>query len=308
MNTLHLWFGIVAVLLIIICLLAAKLVNEKKQLKYIVSVLEDIEQGNMNRRVLAPDKNMTTEICHKINTIVENCKEQLMQNARVEQANRQIMTSLSHDIKTPLTSLIGYLEAIYGERVTGKEKDSYIEIAWRKAYDLKEYVDTLFEWFKLNSNERQYNFEDVDINELTRNIVIDWIPQLEQRNITYEIVIDDKELHLQLDISAYTRIVNNLIQNVILHSGGSFINICVIANDDGAVFSVTDNGKGIPQEGIPYIFDRLYKQDEARRAKGSGLGLSIVQELVKAHNGKISVDSLLHKSTTFTVYLPRSSK
>lgn len=304
MNTLHLLLGVVAVLTLIVCLLVAKIINEKKQLKYIVSVLDDIEQGNMNRRVLAPDKDMTTEICYKINTIVVNCKEQLIQNARIEQANRQIMTSLSHDVKTPLTSLIGYLDAIHSELVYGEEKDSYLEIVWRKAYDLKEYVDTLFEWFKLNSNEREFSFEDVDINELTRNIVIDWIPQFEKGNTTYEIIIDDRELHLPLDVSAYTRIVNNLIQNAILHSGGSLIIIRVAVEDNVAVFSVTDNGKGIPQESIPYIFDRLYKQDEARGAKGSGLGLSIAQELVRVHGGRISVDSLPHKATTFTVYLP----
>jgi signal transduction histidine kinase len=306
MNTVHLLIGIVALLMIILCILTVVIVNEKRRLKYIFSILEDIEQGNMNRRVLAPDKDMTTDICHKINTIVENCKEQLTQKDRAQQANRQIMTSLSHDVKTPLTSLIGYLDAIHGGLVYGEEKDSYIEIAWNKAYSLKEYVDTLFEWFKLNSNERQFSFEDADINELTRNIVIGWIPQFEKRNIAYEIVIEDSELHLSIDVSAFTRIANNLVHNAILHSGGSLINIQVKAQPNGAVFSVMDNGKGISQESIPYIFDRLYKQDEARAAKGSGLGLSIAQELVKAHGGKISVDSMPYKATTFTVYLPRN--
>lgn len=306
MNTLHLLVGIVAVLATIICLLTAKIVKEKKQLKYIVCILEDIEQGNMNRQVFAPYNDITSEVCYKINGIVENCKEQLIQNGRIEQANRQIMTSLSHDVKTPLTSLIGYLDAIRGGLVCGEEKDRYIEIAWRKAYDLKEYVDALFEWFKLNSNERHFSFERVDINELTRNIVIDWIPQFEKRSIAYEIVIDDNEQNLLLDVSAYTRIANNLVQNAILHSGGSLIEIRVETEENAAIVSVTDNGKGISHDSLPYIFDRLYKQDKSRGAKGSGLGLSIVQQLVKAHKGKIRVDSLPHKKTTFTVYLPRN--
>lgn len=305
MNTLHyLLLGITSLLIIIVCLLLAKIVNEKKQLKYIVSVLDDIEQGNMNRRVLAPDNDMTTEICYKINTIVETCKEQLIQKAKIEQANRQVMTSLSHDVKTPLTSLIGYLDAIQSGLVNNDEKDSYMEIAQGKAYDLKEYVDTLFEWFKLNSNERQFIFKSVDINELTRSVVIDWIPQFEKRNISYEIIVADGELYLPLDASAYTRVVSNLIQNAILHSGGSLIIIRVAAEDNAAAFSVTDNGKGIPREAVPYIFDRLYKQDKARGTKGSGLGLAIVQELVKAHGGKTDITSTPYTETTFTVYLP----
>lgn len=304
MSTIYLLIGIIGVLVFIACLLVFKIFNEKRKLDDIVITLEDIVQGNMNRRLLTFDNVMTSDLCYKINGIVSNCKNQLMQNADIEQANRQIMTSLSHDVKTPLTSLLGYLDAIQNGVVSGKEKDSYIEIAWRKAYDLKEYVDTLFEWFKLNSNERQFSFEPIDINELTRNIVIEWIPQLEKSGIIYNISIEDKELYLPLDTSAYTRIVSNLIHNAILHSGGSRIDICIDNDRNKASLSIIDNGKGIPTNSISYIFDRLYKHDEARNTKGSGLGLSIVQELVKAHKGRISVESLPYTKTAFIVHLP----
>ncbi|WP_313129040.1 sensor histidine kinase [Anaerocolumna sp.] len=304
MNIVHLLIGVIAALVFIVCLLIAKIFYEKKKLDDIVSVLEDIEQGNLNRRVLTFDNDMTSNICYKINSIVSNCKEQLMQNTNIEQANRQIMTSLSHDVKTPLTSLIGYLDAIQSGVVLGEEKESYVGIAWRKAYDLKEYVDTLFEWFKLNSNERQFDFKLVDINELTRNIVIEWIPQFEKSGIAYEISIDDEELYLSLDISAYTRIISNLIHNAILHSGGTVIEIRIVKDKNEAIISIIDNGKGIPTSSLPYIFDRLYKYDEARNTKGSGLGLSIVQELVKAHKGKIAVESVPLINTAFHVYLP----
>lgn len=304
MNIVYLLIVIIFALVFIIGLLALKIINEKRKLDDIVIALEDVAQGNMNRRLLTFENEMTSGLCYKINEIVSSCKEQLMNNADVEQANRQIMTSLSHDVKTPLTSLLGYLDAIYNKIVSGEEKDSYIEIAWRKAYDLKEYVDTLFEWFKLNSNERQFTFELIDINELTRNIMIGWVPQFERNGITYNIFIDDKELYLPLDVSAYTRILNNLIHNAILHSGGSNIDICIYNDKSKARISVIDNGKGIPSNSIPYIFDRLYKQDEARNTKGSGLGLSIVYELVKAHKGNISVESVPDVKTLFIVHLP----
>ncbi len=304
MNTIYFLIVVIATLIFIIFFLVFKIFNEKRKLDDIVIVLEDIVQGNMNRRLLTFDNDMTSNLCYKINAIVSNCKEQLIYNADVEQANRQIMTSLSHDVKTPLTSLLGYLDAIQNGVVLGEEKDSYVEIAWRKAYDLKEYVDTLFEWFKLNSNERQFNFELADINELTRNIVIEWIPQFEKSGIIYNISIEDKELYLPLDTSAYTRIVSNLIHNAILHSDGSRIDICIKNDKNKASLSIIDNGKGIPSYSIPYIFDRLYKHDEARNTKGSGLGLSIAQELVKVHKGRISVESVPYTKTAFFVHLP----
>jgi signal transduction histidine kinase len=91
---------------------------------------------------------------------------------------------------------------------------------------------------------------------------------------------------------------------VVSHSGGNLINISVSAADSAAVISVADNGRGIASDNIPYIFERLYKQDEARGVKGSGLGLSITQELVKAHGGSITVKSLPYKSTEFIIRLP----
>lgn len=97
---------------------------------------------------------------------------------QTEETNRQLMTSLSHDVRTPLTTLIGYLDAAHKGLVTGKDRDDYIETARRKAHDLKEYIDVLFDWFKLNSNEFALEIQSVETAELTRNILIDWIPIL----------------------------------------------------------------------------------------------------------------------------------
>ena len=91
------------------------------------------------------------------------------------------MTSLSHDVRTPLTTLLGYLDATHKGLVTGKDRDDYIETARRKAHDLKEYIDVLFDWFKLNSNEFALEIQSVEVAELTRNILIDWIPIFEDK-------------------------------------------------------------------------------------------------------------------------------
>ena len=99
------------------------------------------------------------------------------------------MTSLSHDVKTPLASLVGYLEAVTQKLVVGEEKDAYIQIATEKAYKLKDFVEKLFEWVKLDAGEQVYHFEKYDVNELTRNIVADWIPILESNCFKYDIDI-----------------------------------------------------------------------------------------------------------------------
>lgn len=304
MGTTQILCTFILLLFLIILGLVIHIVKTKKQLDDISAILTEIQQGNLNRRIVAKSSDMTANICYKINEIVMSNKEQFIKLQNTERAYKQLMTSLSHDVRTPLTTLIGYLDAIHNEIVTGEEKDNYIEIARKKAYNLKNFVDILFEWLKLDSGERIFHFQKVDINELSRNIILEWIPQLEQQHFSYEFTIQDEELFLNLDISAYTRILNNLIQNVITHSEGNHIDIKVVAKNQWAIISVSDNGKGISPLNLPYIFERLYKCDVSRSTKGNGLGLSIVQELVKSHKGSIDVSSIANNLTTFTVTLP----
>lgn len=304
MGSTRILFVLLILLICTVLYLIIQILKVRKQLKSIEVVLDDIEQGNINRRLIAKNGDMTAKICYKINKIVMNNKEQFIKLQNTEQAYKKLMTSLSHDVRTPLTSLIGYLDAIYNKIVTGKEKDSYIEIAKNKAYNLKDYVDMLFEWMKLDSKECVFYFEKIDVNELSRSIILDWIPMLEQYGFTYNFMIPETELFLNLDTKAFARILNNLIQNVIVHSNGKKIDIEIVTEYNTAVIKVSDNGKGISKRDLPHVFDRLYKCDKSRSVKGNGLGLSIVRELVKAHSGKIEVFSVPNQITTFKVILP----
>lgn len=304
MRSTQILFILLIFLICIVLHLIIQILKIRRQLKSIVVVLDDIEQGNINRRLIAKNGDMTAEICYKINKIVMNNKEQFIKLQDKEQAYKKLMTSLSHDVRTPLASLIGYLDAIHNKIITGKEKENYIIIARNKAYDLKDFIDILFEWMKLDSKECFFLFEKNDINELSRSIILDWIPMLEEYGFTYNFIIPETELFLKLDTNAFTRILNNLIQNVIVHSNGNRIDIEVVSEYNSVVIKVSDNGKGISKPDIPHIFDRLYQCDKSRSVKGNGLGLSIVRELVKAHSGEIEVLSVPNQITTFKVILP----
>lgn len=147
----------------------------KKQIAEITDALADVKNGNGNRRILSATNELVAPLAYEINEIVVSYEKRLSTVRQAEETNRQLMTSLSHDVRTPLTTLIGYLDAAHRGIVTGKDKDDYIETARRKAHDLKEYIDILFDWFKLNSNEFAMDINTVEAAELTRNILIDWI-------------------------------------------------------------------------------------------------------------------------------------
>ena len=276
----------------------------KKQILEMSDALEDVKNGNGNRRILSEVHELVAPLAYEINDIILSYENRLSAYHQTEETNRQLMTSLSHDVRTPLTTLIGYLDAAHKGIVDGKERDDYIETARRKAHDLKEYIDVLFDWFKLGSNEFTMNIKGVDLTELTRSILIDWIPIFEDAQIDFTIDIPEQPFRVQIDPDGYMRILNNLIQNVISHSHADKIEIALSGQGGNIKIRLSDNGVGIDKEDLKHIFERLYKCDKGRSEKGSGLGLSIVHQLVEKLNGTITADSVSGNGTIFTLLFP----
>ena len=294
----------IVILLLSVCSSALTVRRVKKQISEIFDALEDIKNGNGNRRILAETHELIAPLAYAINDIILSYEKRLSAYHQTDETNRQLMTSLSHDVRTPLTTLIGYLDAAHKGIVDGKERDDYIETARLKAHDLKEYIDVLFDWFKLGSNEFSMNIAEIDLTELTRNILIDWIPIFEDTQVDFTIDIPEQPFRVQIDPDGYMRILNNLIQNVISHSHADKIEIALSEQNRNIKILLSDNGIGIDKEDLKHIFDRLYKCDKGRSEKGSGLGLSIVHELVEKLNGTIVVDSTPGKGTIFTLFFP----
>ncbi len=279
----------------------------KKKIAEMTDALVDVKNGNGNRRILSAANELTAPLAYEINEIVVFYESRLSIVRQTEETNRQLMTSLSHDVRTPLTTLIGYLDVAHKGIVRGKERDDYIETARRKAHDLKEYIDVLFDWFKLNSNEFVLEIHSVETAELTRNILIDWIPIFEDKQVDYDVDISERPVRVMLDVDSYIRIINNLIQNVIAHSHADKIKITLSKKKNSMELILADNGVGIEKEDLKHIFERLYKCDKGRAEKGSYFGLSIVHQLVEKMGGSIAVESVSGKGTAFTLIFPLES-
>ena len=170
---------IIFVLLIAVWGLAVRQFKTKKELEEAASVVAEIAAGNMDRRLIVSEKSPAAAFCHTINDVVIRAKAELSRHKQSEKAYRRLITSLSHDIRTPLASLTGYLEAVRLCLVRGEDTEQYVEVSHQKALDLKYYVDTLFEWMKLESGERTYHFERIDIFERTASV-----PRFYRRRVT----------------------------------------------------------------------------------------------------------------------------
>lgn len=295
-------------LLLGICIILEKLYfAQRKELQYILDVLHEINEGNTNRRILIRSHGLIREISFEINYLVESSTQDIIHLQEDFENHRILMTGLSHDIRTPLTTLIGYLDAIHKDTGWSDKQREYAEIAREKAFYLKTYVDDLFEWFKLNANEEILNLTPTDIIELTRSILDDWIIIFEEKKLNYDINIPECYLVALLDCEAYQRILNNLIQNVLSHSQATKISISIHYSNTHIYVVVKDNGVGIAPYDLRHIFDRLYKGNNTFTKHGSGIGLNIVQTLIHKMNGEVTALSKYGESCTFKLEFPRST-
>ena len=188
------YFGIILILFLIVIVLSFYIYQSRKSVQRMNYILEDILNGNLDRKLIAKNHSELTQTYFMINEIVKKYKEEFVNLKQSEKIYKQLVTNLSHDIRTPLTSLMGYLDATKDGIVIGEEKEEYLKLSYKKAIVLKNYIDTLFEWLKLESGERIFDFQRLDLCELSREVMIEWIPQLEQNQIEYQISIPDREL------------------------------------------------------------------------------------------------------------------
>ncbi len=277
------------------------LLHIRKQLAGWLEFLKSLPKAPM-RNSFVKGNRLLAEINFELNAILAKSRGQFVKLQQAENANHQLLTDLSHDVRTPLASLTGYLESLDSQ--CAKNQEEYIHVAYRKALDLKELTDMLFEWFKLASDEQRYMMETYDINELTREVIIEHVPLLEKKQISVSTDIPEDKWFVSLDKMAYTRIIGNLFSNAIKHGKCSLIEIVVKRQEEGVSVFVSNNGFAIPEKELPFLFERLYKCDFSRSESGNGLGLAIVRELVTAMSGDITVKSIPGGKTTFCILLP----
>ncbi|WP_086350648.1 sensor histidine kinase [Candidatus Enterococcus clewellii] len=282
----------------------------KHQLNRIKTILVELSHTEHSRqKIVLPPKEPLAEIGFSLNQLLADKNDEIYELRRIEQSQRTFLNHLAHDVRTPLTSLIGYLEAFEKGYLEKEKLQEYLPLVLKKAEQLKTLTDQLFFWFKLEDSQEAFTdpalLETLDLNELTREITIQWLPQFEQQGLHYHIEIGEEPLLFKIDPVAYTRIVENLLNNCLLHSQASCLSLSLNAESEGIRLKIADDGIGISKKDMPFIFQKLYRCDPARAQTGSGLGLAITKELVRRFGGSITAISE-GQGCVFEIYLPSS--
>ncbi|WP_106766736.1 sensor histidine kinase [Paenibacillus faecalis] len=279
---------------------------EKKRLLQLKKLLKEVKSGDYGRRGIIAPNDEYSEIYYLINEIIRKNQTDLLQINKLNEQNKRMLTSLSHDVKTPVASLLGYLEAIHKGIVNEEEKEEYFKVALDKAYKLKEYINQLFQLLQLESGEYKLRKQPCNICEETRRIFISWVPMLVKLSIEYTANIPDESIIITLDVDAYERILDNLIKNAAIHSKCEKISITLSEDEKLLQVMIDDDGIGIPENAKERIMDRLYKVDESRANEGSGLGLAIVKELSEKCDMSLEYTSEEGKGTSFILCIQKT--
>ena len=273
--------------------------SQTRPIKKINKAVMSLASGDLDARINLEGNGELGMLARSIDNMTEDL-------SNLEKSRRSFVASVSHELRSPLTCIRGYIEGIQDGTIPAEEQSRYLDIVISETDRLSALVNDLLNLSRIESGKVPLNLTDFDINEQLRLALIRFEPKIEKKDLQVEAMIRDDPILVNADVSRISQVLTNLLDNAIkfLPEKGT---LTVSAYPAGAqcMVSVKDNGPGISQEDLPFIFDRFYKADKAHTSgMGTGLGLSIVKKIIEQHGQTIKVNSTLGVGTEFVFTLP----
>lgn len=288
-----------ALLLTVIVFIVSFVVITNSKMKYLDEIatgLKIIASGNLNYRIQEKGTDEIRNIAYNINYMAKEIGQKINAERDAEKTKTDLITNVSHDLRTPLTSVMGYLGLVIQRRYKDEEEmKEYLNIAFSKAERLKLLIEDLFEYTKLNNNGITLNKTKVNLAEFLSQLIEELTPMLDENNLTVYKKFESEKISVVIDTLKMLRVFENLITNAIKYSykPGEIL-IGLYEKDNSAIVVFRNKGDHLSKEKTEKLFDRFYRLDESRNTNtgGSGLGLAISKNIVELHEGKIWAESI----------------
>ena len=272
----------------------------QKQLKEISQKLEKIQDTDSDENIMMfTDEQALMELLVQINRLLENQRKMKVDYRRSQISAKKMLSNISHDIKTPMTVILGYLEIM---RINGDKEDEMLLKVEQKAKRVMELINQFFTLAKLEAGDMELEISRINICEVCRENILDFYELLKQKEFQVEVKIPEEAVFIMGNKEALHRILYNLISNVM---DGRYLGLVLRSVKNDVYIDVIDKGKGIEKEFAGNVFERLFTMEDSRnrRIQGNGLGLTIAQTLAQQLGGEIVLESEPNVKTTFTVKL-----
>jgi signal transduction histidine kinase len=278
-----------------------------RQLQHLTQILIQIKKGNLSRRCHVPSINKKlNRLTMVLNEWLDEVQDKMLRLEELKKEYQEILSHLSHDLRTPLTSLLGYTEVLKDEEheMNVEDKIAYLEIIYQKAEKIHTLLSRFFELARLESEEGAFHREVFNIVNIIHEVMLLFYQKVESEQIQVKLDIPDAFVQVKGNLDATERILMNLISNAIRYGGsGGILEIRMTKEENKVWIHVRDEGKGISPKDIPHIFHRLYTGSKARK-EGTGLGLTITKKLVEKQGKEIRVESIPGMKTIFSFFIP----
>jgi len=302
-------FGAIAA--VIIALIAAYFVSRRITLpiRQMRETAQQIAKGDFGRRVRIKSKDELGELAKSLNTMADELQQKMENLRRLDRMRTDFVANVSHELKTPLTLIKGYIETLEDRAMDDKKTATkFISIIKEHADRLGHIVDDLLSLSELELSDDSVHKTEFNLKEIIDDVSLGFGRALSEKRQKLTVISDGGDFRIKADRDKIEQVFVNLIDNAIKYTKESGrIELSFIEHDREVVVNVRDSGIGIPKEHRDRVFERFYRVDKARSREvgGTGLGLSIVKHIVLAHNGKITIESELYKGTKISVTLPK---
>ncbi|AZV56900.1 HAMP domain-containing sensor histidine kinase [Clostridium sp. AWRP] len=297
------------VILLFICMLLFFLIT-RHRMKYINEIccgIQTIANKNLNFKIHQKGHDELSEISKNINLMADKIKEKIKNERKIEASKNMLITNVAHDIRSPLTSIIGFLQIVENNEYKSKEEmQRFINISLKKAETMKKLTDNLFMFTKLNGSDLKLHLSTVCLNELIYQLIDEFSITFENSKLKIVDNICAENIMVTIDINLFVRALNNLMYNALKYSTKpSDVKVSLTQCDKNAVISISNNCKNLNTKNVNMVFEKFYRADKSRTNpdEGSGLGLSITKSIIERHSGKIWAN-YDEGTITFTISLP----
>ena len=302
---------VVICLLVIIAIIGYTYYNILIPIRDLQMAVNAVSNGEMDYELDIKDDNEFAGLYEEFENMRYILKESIEERNKYDALTKEVIGNISHDLKTPLTAIKGYAEGIMdGVAATPDRIDKYVRTIYSKAADMAVLVDELSYFTKIYQREEKFNFKEVNVNRYFSECVADMALDLETKEIQllYQCYVSEDTV-LTLDAEKIKRVIANIVGNAvkyIYHQQGIIL-VNISEDDQSVTVMIRDNGKGIEEDELPYIFERFYRTDSSRNSRtgGSGLGLAIAKKIIDEHNGKIWAESEPGKGTVIYFSIPK---
>ncbi|WP_378955171.1 sensor histidine kinase [Pelosinus sp. sgz500959] len=272
--------------------------------------VDEIAKGNYNVKVECDVPNDLGLLIFSFNEMAQKLYEGERIQNEYEENRKTLIANISHDLKTPITAIQGYIEALLDENNKFEgDKEKYLKTIHHNTLYINKLIDDLFLFSKLDMQKLDFNYERIEICSFMDDFMEEYKFHLEEKNIQFQYISElEENYHINLDRKRFHQAFNNIISNAVQHGPETDLSIKIrlYQEKDCICLGIQDNGYGIAPDKLPYIFDRFYRIDAERKKDYmcTGLGLAIAKELIEAHCGEITVSSKEKEGTCFTMVLP----